>query len=75
LFLLDATRRKGKAMEELRGHSAKPTQQEQAWMSINPFTALVRIVALAGIAVAIGVSATQLANPHAAPQTVAAGPE
>ena len=44
-------------------------------MSINPFTALVRLVALAGIAVAIGVSATQIANPPAAPQTVAAAPE
>jgi len=58
-------------MEELRGHSAKPTEQEQRWMSINPFTALVRLVALAGIAVAIGVSASQLANPPSS-ATVAA---
>ena len=62
-------------MEEIRGHSAKPTRQEEAWMSINPFTALVRLVALAGIALAIGVSASQFAGPPAAPQTVAAAPE
>ena len=62
-------------MEEIRGHSAKPTRQEEAWMSINPFTALVRLVALAGIALAIGVSASQFASPPAAPQTVAAAPE
>jgi len=47
------------------------TEQEQRWMSINPFTALVRLVALAGIAVAIGVSASQLANPPSS-ATVAA---
>ena len=58
-------------MDELRGHSAKPTEQEQGWMSINPFTAMVRLVALAGIAVAIGVSASQLANPPSS-ATVAA---
>ena len=62
-------------MEEIRGHSAKPTRQEEAWMSINPFTALVRLVALAGIALAIGVSASQFAAPPAVPQTVAAAPE
>ncbi len=60
-------------MEELRGHNPKPTEQERAWMSANPVAVLVRLVALAGIAVAIGVSAAHLAAPHA--PTVAAAHE
>ena len=39
-------------------------------MSANPLAVLVRLVALAGIAVAIGVSATQFSAPRA--PTVAA---
>ena len=57
-------------MEELRGHSPKPTEQERAWMSANPFAMLVRVVALAGIALAIGTSVTQFSAPRA--PTVAA---
>jgi fatty acid desaturase len=57
-------------MEELRGHSPKPDEQERAWMSANPFMMLVRVVALAGIAVAIGTSVSYLSAPKA--PTVAA---
>jgi hypothetical protein len=60
-------------MDELRGHSPEPDAQERAWMSANPFTVLVRVVALAGIAVAIGVSATQFSAPPA-PTVAAAHP-
>jgi hypothetical protein len=52
-------------MEELRNHSPNPTQHERAWMSADPVAALVRLVALAGIAIAIGVSATYLTAPQA----------
>jgi len=42
-------------------------------MSANPFALLVRLVALAGIAAAIGVSATQFSAPPA-PTVAAAHP-
>jgi hypothetical protein len=60
-------------MDELRGHSAKPDERERAWMSTNPFAVLVRLVALAGIAAAIGVSAVQFSAPDA-PTVAAAQP-
>jgi hypothetical protein len=58
-------------MEELRGHDPKPNAQERAWMSADPFAVVVKLVALAGLAIAIGVSATQVTGPSA-PATVAA---
>ena len=60
-------------MEEFRGHDPKPNAQERAWMSADPFAAVVKLVAIAGLAIAIGVSAT-LATAPSAPATVAAAP-
>ena len=50
-------------LEDLRNHSAQPSAQERAWMSFDPMAIAVKLVALAGIALAIGVSVTQLAAP------------
>jgi hypothetical protein len=58
-------------MEELRGHDPKPNAQEQAWMSADPFAVVVKLVALAGLAIAIGVSSAQVTDPSP-PATVAA---
>jgi hypothetical protein len=62
-------------LEDLRNHDAKPNAQERAWMSFDPVGLAVKLVALAGIALAVGVSATQLAAdpPHA--RSVAQAPQ
>jgi len=57
-------------MDELRNHDARPNAHEREWMSANPFSILVRLVALAGLAVAIGVSATYVGG-SSAPASVA----
>jgi len=58
-------------MEDFRGHDPKPNAQERAWMSADPFTTVVKLLAVAGLAIAVGVSATQVTGPSA-PATVAA---
>ena len=55
-------------MDDLRNHDARPDAQERAWMTIEP-------VAVAGIALAIGVSVTHLAAPPQAAASVAAAPQ
>jgi hypothetical protein len=59
-------------LEDLRNHDAKPDAQERAWMSIEPVAVAVKLVALAGVALAIGVSVTHLAAPPQAAAAVAA---
>jgi hypothetical protein len=58
-------------LEDFRNHDAAPTQQEQAWMATNPFKVLLHLVVLAGIAVAIGLSGTQLVQETPRPAAVA----
>jgi hypothetical protein len=63
-------------LEDLRkNHDAQPNAQEQAWMAVDPVAVAVKVVALAGFAVAIAVSATHLAAPPQPATTVAAVPE
>jgi hypothetical protein len=59
-------------MDDLRNHDARPDEHEQAWMSIEPVAVAVKLVALAGIALAIGVCVTHLPAPPQAPPAVAA---
>ena len=61
-------------MEELRGHDPKPNAQERAWMSADPFAVVLKLVVLAGLAIAIGVSVSQVNGPSA-PATVAVAHE
>jgi hypothetical protein len=56
-------------LDDLRDHDTKPTTQERAWMSVDPFAVLLRLAVLAVLAVAIGLAATQIAAPPA-PDTV-----
>ena len=63
-------------MDDLRNHDARPDAHERAWMSIEPMAVAVRLVALAGIALAVGVSVTHLAAPpQAVAATVASAPQ
>jgi hypothetical protein len=50
-------------LEDFRNHDAKPTEEERAWMNTNPFSVLVRLVVIAGIALAIGLSTTAEIDP------------
>jgi hypothetical protein len=47
-------------VDDLRDHDATPTEEELAWMSAKPVAMVVKALALAGIAIAIGVSVSQL---------------
>ena len=49
-------------LEDFRNHDPKPDEQEQAWMAVNPFAVLVRVVALASLAAAIGLTASSNIN-------------
>ena len=63
-------------LDDLRkNHDARPNPQERAWMSMDPVAIAVKAVALAGFAMAIAVSATQLTAPSQSATAVAAVPE
>jgi hypothetical protein len=40
-------------LEDIRNHSATPTQTENEWMNANPFAALARVAILGIVAAAI----------------------
>ncbi len=42
-------------MEDRRNHDSRPNSREREWMSVDPVSLLVKLVALAGFAIAIGV--------------------
>ena len=50
-------------VEEIRrNHDARPTEEERRWMEFEPVSAVVGLMVLAGLALAIGVSATSVAD-------------
>ena len=51
-------------MEDRRNHDARPDTHEQEWMSMDPLSLLVKLVAMAGLAFAIGVSTTVMVAPE-----------
>ena len=61
-------------LEDFRNHDPNPTAQERAWMSVNPFPVVLRLIVLAGLAVAIGLSASQSINPPQAATVAATAP-
>ena len=61
-------------LEDFRNHDPNPTDQEREWMAANPLGVLVRLLALASLAVAIGLSASHSFN-TSAPTTVASAPQ
>ena len=58
-------------LEDLRNHDAAPTAEEREWMAANPFRVLLHLVVLAGIALAIGMSGSQLVQENSRPAAVA----
>jgi hypothetical protein len=62
-------------LEDFRDHDPQPTEQERQWMEANPFNALIRVLALASLAVAIGLSASTVMDTKAAPTAVASAPQ
>jgi hypothetical protein len=63
-------------VDDLRDHDATPTEEEREWMSAKPAAVVVKALALAGIAIAIGVSVSQLLTSEESypPVAVAAKP-
>jgi hypothetical protein len=62
-------------MDDIRStHSSLPTAEEADWMTVDAVGVIVRALALAGVALAIGVSASIMLEGAEAPQSyVAAG--
>jgi hypothetical protein len=58
-------------MDDLRNHDTEPTREERAWMAADPLALVAKLVVLAILAVAIGLSATQMAAPTASETLVA----
>ncbi len=59
-------------VEEIRrNHDAKPTEEERRWMEFEPVSAVVGIMVLAGLALAIGVSAASVDEAAHVPPTTA----
>jgi len=58
-------------LEDLRNHDPAPTHEEREWMAVNPLSVTVRLIALAGIAMAIGLSGTSLLEADTRPTTLA----
>lgn len=53
-------------LDDLRDHDANPSDEERRWMDVDPLAALSRVLALAIVAVAVGVAAGYLAAPPSA---------
>jgi hypothetical protein len=68
--------KRAELVDDLREHDAMPSDAEREWMSANPVAIVVKALALAGMAIAIGVSVSQLlANEESfAPVAIAAKP-
>ena len=60
-------------LDDLRNHDALPTDEESAWVAADAVGLIVRAMALAGLALALGASVSMLVDPGAsAPPAVAA---
>jgi hypothetical protein len=61
-------------LEDFRGHDPNPTVHERAWIETNPYPAAFRVAILGGIALIVGLSASEaLVNPATpSPVSVAA---
>ena len=59
-------------LEDLRNHDPSPTTEERAWMAAKPLAVILRVTALAGIAIAIGLAGSHVTTDNHRPATVAA---
>ena len=46
-------------LEDFRDHDPNPTVHERAWMETNPYPVVFRVAIIAGMAVVIGLSASE----------------
>jgi hypothetical protein len=46
-------------LEDFRDHDPNPTVHERAWMETNPYPVVFRVAIIAGMAMVIGLSATE----------------
>lgn len=59
-------------LDDIRNHDPLPTEEESGWVGADAVGLIVRAMALAGLALALGVSVSMLADPGAvAPSAVA----
>ena len=58
-------------MDDIRNHSAAASAEEAEWMATDAVALIVRAVALAGLALAIGVAASLLVEAVAPAPTLA----
>ena len=50
-------------LEDFRNHDPNPTADELAWMETNPFPTVLRLVAVALVAVILGLGAADALSP------------
>ena len=59
-------------LEDFRDHDPNPTVHERAWMQANPYPALFRVAIMGGVALIVGLSASEPAVNPATPSPVSA---
>ena len=60
-------------LDEIRDHDPHPTAEEDLWIRTDPVRLVLKAVALAAVAIAIGVSLSELVMPDAQPSQVTMG--
>ena len=63
-------KREDAMLEDFRNHDPNPTVHERAWMQTNPYPALFRVAIMAGLALIIGLSASEPTVNPATPSPV-----
>ncbi len=59
-------------LDDLRNHDASPSAEEREWLATDPFTVVLRGIAIAGVAVILGLTASHLLADAPAASTIAA---
>lgn len=58
-------------LDDIRNHDPQPTREEELWSTTDPVSLVLKAVGLAAVAIAIGVSVSQLLVPEPQPPQVA----
>jgi hypothetical protein len=62
--------RENAMLEDFRDHDPNPTVHERAWIEANPYPALFRVAIMAGVALIVGLAASEPAVNPATPSPV-----
>ena len=57
-------------LDEIRDHDPNPTREEELWTVADPVHLVLKAVGLAAVAIAIGVTVSELVVPDAGPPHV-----